>query len=1376
MAASNSILTLELQAAKAEYIRAQAEARYMNLLLEESRRQGLAMEQSSDPVIPLLALSHSSPPPAAHSPTSSVAHHRVSPSPATLVSLFSHPHPPIHGPTRSKWSRPLSIPSNIGSRSAAVSGGESTQSTVSCSDEQSEEQPARRKRRCYRSKKLNGMRSLEKPGIVQRRLWLVGARGNKESPVTHRLQIPAWYHPELDELSPLDGTAVVPVEERWMAQQRSTVEWFTKVLRYHAFKVCSSTKASTTAAGEEEDEVKSTDSDWEQDYKDAVEAGWGASEDVPANLVYTSKSLMMDRLYLELVKVLMDPSPTVQLMALSSSHPSLHKVIQRQLDEHARYHLFWSHVDVCTPGRPEVRHTRLIPVLFRVEASCHRAEVTLQDCKRCIPLSQIGWLLDRVHSGGAHLKDGHSTLSIQYCGIPRKAIRLFAAKCQVCNRHERKKRNKRPPRAIKVEEVRQRYTLDLIDLQSWQLRSTGLGRKKRYIAHIIDHSSKYRWAEAIHDKTAVAVLEVVRRVFRDFGQPALLHTDNGTEFANAELEAECRRWGTYIIHGRPYHPESQGVVENPNGVLKRAMAKFASSNEDNPDWTWVLSQVLWRHNTQVHSTTRMSPEDHFRQFNFFSREVRRIPDNECVVISVKDLASIERLRWVTHCDMLGSDVQVEEQEQEQGEEKVEEQVEEKVEWMEENEEEKKEEGDLSEEEEMQEGAAPAPAPAPLPSGPTTLIPSPPSVGPIRTTTTPASGKPFRPGVHILEPGVEGVLNYSGTEWEASLVPQVRAWLRRWGGLANGNCGPATAYALRYGRTATAAQASAIRREVLDWSETGPGQLYYADHALGEIRQVPKPLQEVQEVWRKDRQWVSPEFFTCFGGMMKLNVFLLCRTVDKDGDVHCGIALVTNGGTLIKTDEDNICCVYFQSEFPSTIGHFEAVRDTEGRYRWGADDRVLSECLWASMLRTKVARSVRDTRQKMLTAAHNRVNLSNETISIGDCVWLTVPEEVVKAVSSRLKKKRLLDVPEEDKLLVRVGRVVTVPAGGLDHSPLSTQHFILWCEMGQLEGTYSIDELKISNPPPESAVYRAVDLDMSAALSGAGPKHKPIPLTKAYSSFLELKSARVNIAQQKARTQQAATIRSSAHPPRTVTTSSSHHPAVTVPLSSQLPMVTQAEAVLSSPPPLSAIDLIDSEADPQIHKEAVHYPCTHCKETLLPDKYVFCFYRGCQAPFHKQGGGCPRQDKAVVVDSRLFYCRQACASLDRGVVLSDIAEEQTPLTRSASSASAAVQVGLVAALAAAEGLMTQSQPTAVGSRYAPVLCVSCQKPVQWKKGAGCDRCRGYHCKVPRGKEGCTREGWSKGGSLNVAGITECVACRFDADPSWKRFCDDSMRLQ
>jgi transposase InsO family protein len=1025
-------------------------------------------------------------------------------------------------------------------------------------------------------------------------------------------------------------------------------------------------------------------------------------------------------------------------------------------------------------------------------------------------------LLDSFHSGAAHLKDNHATISQKYCGVPRKAVRLFAAKCHVCNRVDTKKRNKRPPRAIVESEVRQRYTLDLIDLLKWQQNSTDEGHKKRYVAHMIDYSSKLRWAEPIANKTAALVLEMVRRVFKDFGHPAILHTDNGTEFANTQLEEECRRWGTRIIHGRPYHPESQGVVERANGVLQQAMRKYQRSNPTQTDWTFVLSQVMWTLNSQVHSVTSMAPQYHFQHFNHFSRQVRGLAPGEPVVITVAQLASIPSLQWVQPCEVMAydqaepelmsrpeSDSEGSAEDSEVDEkamvdvETVEKQVEQTAKAVEpsgmRSDGEGSEEGDVDEEEKVMKDEVVAKpvkgsgsnASAAVP--PTSISASTPratSFPPVQSHRTlrqrsTVVDRPTLTAFSILPPGLVG--EFIGPEWDRDLVPQVRAWLRRVGSIANGDCGPASAYFVQHGKAATERQAAQVRSSVFAWSNTAAGQLYYAEHLAGELQQQPGSLSDMQVMWSEPRCWVTPEFMTCFGGMtgqslgQPWNIFLLSRSVSLDSSVHVGIRLVTNGGLLIQTDEANCCCIYFQYRSPEQIGHFEPVRDKQGRYQWRVDDQAVRDCLWKAMQRTKMARSVRDMRKKQLVAAHNRVNLSNETFQVGDCAWLIVPPEVVDSVMAQLKRKRDKINAADGKLLVKIGRIITHDdkAG---HSPLPTQHFAVWTEDGPIESTFSIDQLQRCHPPPEASTYRVVDLQLPAADTPA-PRVKKLKLSKAYKRYLTLYSARTAVATMR---QVNAAV--------DVATSINSRLNNDVDMAGSLVSLSEAAAAPSlltaiadkpmTPPPESN----PPSPKPRVEVDLVSYPCTHCGETLEFSDCSFCFYSACRAPFHQPGTGCGKEGKVFVVNKVMLYCRPSCASLDIAKDNRFLAQMQQPapstdlrpdvpevdqdITQSQSQPQPQPQLQ--------PQLQPQSQPLSVesGTSKPPVVCKSCQQPLLWKHATGCDKCQGYHHKLRKNQEGCTREGWSKGGSRNVDGSVECVACRFTADADWRRFCEQA----
>jgi hypothetical protein len=233
------LLQLELESAEADLVQAEAEARCKRLRLEHARSQSHAAplsEHSTAAPHALLAL-------AAQAQGATVSMHQ----PASLRSTpSSTPMPPPPRPSSAASSlvrkrlkvqlRPLappspgpppSSPSAPSSSTSATTTSETTESAPEISDEGdsdssvSEAQPRhveeqllpRKRKRQHRSTKLSSLHSMQKADIQQRRRWLRQARGDKTALVTHRLQIPAYYHPDLDEHRHLDAVPVQSASE-----------------------------------------------------------------------------------------------------------------------------------------------------------------------------------------------------------------------------------------------------------------------------------------------------------------------------------------------------------------------------------------------------------------------------------------------------------------------------------------------------------------------------------------------------------------------------------------------------------------------------------------------------------------------------------------------------------------------------------------------------------------------------------------------------------------------------------------------------------------------------------------------------------------------------------------------------------------------------------------------------------------------------------------------------------------------------------------------------------------------------------------------------------------------------------------------------------
>ena len=96
--------------------------------------------------------------------------------------------------------------------------------------------------------------------------------------------------------------------------------------------------------------------------------------------------------------------------------------------------------------------------------------------------------------------------------------------------------------------------------------------------------------------------------------------------------------GTRIIHGRPYHPQSQGVIEVGNKLLKKAMRherlKRMETGEEGDDWAKILAAATLVLNTVAPSSTGQTPEYYFNAHNSLPRVPKPLRAGEPVTISL----------------------------------------------------------------------------------------------------------------------------------------------------------------------------------------------------------------------------------------------------------------------------------------------------------------------------------------------------------------------------------------------------------------------------------------------------------------------------------------------------------------------------------------------------------------------------------------------------------------------------------------------------------------------------------------------------------------------------------------------------------------------
>lgn len=137
----------------------------------------------------------------------------------------------------------------------------------------------------------------------------------------------------------------------------------------------------------------------------------------------------------------------------------------------------------------------------------------------------------------------------------------------------------------------------------WQvdLKKMPAVRGYTYACNIIDCYSRFAFGGPTKTKTAKEIADLILKYLYLLGSPRILQSDNGKEFSNSNLADVIDVFKTRQIHGRPYHPQSQGRVERFNRTLTEY---FRIQMSVHKDWPSELQEFYYNYNNRVHKATK----------------------------------------------------------------------------------------------------------------------------------------------------------------------------------------------------------------------------------------------------------------------------------------------------------------------------------------------------------------------------------------------------------------------------------------------------------------------------------------------------------------------------------------------------------------------------------------------------------------------------------------------------------------------------------------------------------------------------------------------------------------------------------------------------
>ena len=113
-----------------------------------------------------------------------------------------------------------------------------------------------------------------------------------------------------------------------------------------------------------------------------------------------------------------------------------------------------------------------------------------------------------------------------------------------------------------IEEPFQRIVMDIVG----PLIRSKSGNK--FILVICDYSTRYPEAVPLKNIEAVTIAEELGKFFSRMGVPTEILTDQGSNFTSQLLKEVYRMLKIEPIRTSPYHPQTDGLVENFNSTLK----------------------------------------------------------------------------------------------------------------------------------------------------------------------------------------------------------------------------------------------------------------------------------------------------------------------------------------------------------------------------------------------------------------------------------------------------------------------------------------------------------------------------------------------------------------------------------------------------------------------------------------------------------------------------------------------------------------------------------------------------------------------------------------------------------------------------------------
>ena len=182
-------------------------------------------------------------------------------------------------------------------------------------------------------------------------------------------------------------------------------------------------------------------------------------------------------------------------------------------------------------------------------------------------------------------------------------VHIYVKTCDICQKVNKGRAHKRF-KLVSIEIPTE--PLELVSMDILYINEVGTkyyGNK--YLLVIIDHKTRYLKVIPMRNEKASTVARLfIEHFVCNFGIPARLISDNGTNFLSTTCQELYRMLGIHKSRTTIYYPSSD-LVEISNRSILRMLRKF--SHQNHGEWDRYIHLLTYAYNATVHSSTSETP-------------------------------------------------------------------------------------------------------------------------------------------------------------------------------------------------------------------------------------------------------------------------------------------------------------------------------------------------------------------------------------------------------------------------------------------------------------------------------------------------------------------------------------------------------------------------------------------------------------------------------------------------------------------------------------------------------------------------------------------------------------------------------------------------